>query len=100
MYIGWNGIITAGAVVSALLLILGIFTKVHRWLLKQDKQGEDIAELKKHHDEDIKSLKEETRLICEGLSACLDGLIQQGCNHSVPAAKEKLDDYLNKLAHE
>lgn len=100
MYIGWDTIITAGAVISALALVIGILAKGYKWLLKQNKQSEDIAELKKHHDEDIKSLKEETRLICFGLSACLDGLIQQGCNHTVPDAKQMLDEYLNKLAHE
>lgn len=100
MYVDWNTIVFAGAVLSALALIIGIFAKAHKWLLKQNKQSEDIAELKKHHDQDIKGIKEETRLICFGLSACLDGLIQQGCNHTVPEAKQMLDEYLNKLAHE
>ena len=100
MYISWQTIITAGAVVSAAGLLLGILIKVIEWWLEQKKQRVDIDALKKHHEDDIKSLKEETRLICEGLSACLDGLIQQGCNSSVPKAKKKLDEYLNKQAHE
>lgn len=100
MYISWQTIITAGAVVSAAGLLLGILIKVIEWWLEQKKQRVDIDALKKHHEDDIKSLKEETRLICEGLSACLDGLIQQGCNHTVPKAKAKLDEYLNQQAHE
>lgn len=100
MYISWQTIITAGAVVSALLLMLGILAKVYKWYLKQNRQDEKIIELEEHHNEDIRQLKKEFRLVCEALSACLDGLIQQGCNHTVPKAKQKLDEYLNQQAHE
>ena len=100
MYISWQTIITAGAVVSALLLMLGILAKVYKWYLKQNRQDEKIIDLEEHHNEDIRQLKKEFRLVCEALSACLDGLIQQGCNHTVPKAKQKLDEYLNQQAHE
>ena len=43
--------------------------------------------------------EEENCLLCYGLAACLDGLIQLGANHDVPIAKDKLDKYLNKKAH-
>ena len=100
MYIEWQTIITAGAVVSALLLMLGILAKVYKWYLKLNRQDEKIVELEEHHNEDIRQLKTEFRLVCEALSACLDGLIQQGCNHAVPKAKQKLDEYLNQQAHD
>ena len=100
MYIDWQTIITAGAVVSALLLMLGILAKVYKWYLKQNKQGEEIENLKKLHEEDVHGIKEENCLICFALSACLDGLQQLGANHTVPVAKEKLDKYLNQQAHE
>jgi predicted histidine transporter YuiF (NhaC family) len=100
MYISWETIITAGAVVSALALILGLLAKAHKRYLKQDEHGNEIAELKKHHEEDVHRIKEENYLICFALSACLDGLMQQGCNHTVPKAKAKLDEYLNQQAHE
>ena len=100
MYISWQTIITAGAVVSALALLLGILFKGHKWFLKQENQEEEIAEMKKHHEDDVHRLKEENYLICYALSACLDGLMQQGCNHTVPQAKAKLDEYLNQQAHE
>lgn len=100
MYITWQTIITAGAVVSALALLLGILFKGHKWFLKQENQEEEIAEMKKHHEDDVHRLKEENYLICYALSACLDGLMQQGCNHTVPQAKAKLDEYLNQQAHE
>lgn len=100
MYIEWQTFITAGAVLSALGLMLGIILKVHKWYLKQESQDNHISDLKKHHEEDVHRLKEENCLVCFALSACLDGLQQLGANHTVPIAKEKLDKYLNQQAHE
>ena len=81
-------IITGASLITALGVILGLVFKVHKWYLRQEKQ-----------DEEIKQIKEEDTLICYALSACLDGLQQLGANHTVPDAKEKLDKYLNKQAH-
>lgn len=100
MYIDGNTFITAGAVLSALGLLLGLFTKAHKWFIRQDNQDREIAALRKHHEEDVQRIKEENRLMCYALSACLDGLQQLGCNHTVPNAKQKLDKYLNQQAHQ
>ena len=100
MYIEWQTFITIGGVVSAIGLLLGIILKIHKWYLKQDEQTAQIEALKKHHEDDVKRLKEENCLICYALSACLDGLQQLGANHTVPLAKDKLDKYLNQQAHE
>ena len=81
-------IITVASLITALGVILGLILKVHKWYLKQKKL-----------EEEIKQIKEEDTLICEALSACLDGLQQLGCNHTVPKAKDKLDEYLNQQAH-
>ena len=81
-------IITAASLITALGVILGVVFKVHKWYLKQ-----------KQLEEEIKQIKEEDTLICYALSACLDGLQQLGCNHTVPDAKEKLDKFLNQQAH-
>lgn len=81
-------VIAAGAVITALIAIFGVIFAAYRWYLKQGRQDEDIA-----------NIKEENTLICFALSACLDGLMQLGANHSVPVAKDKLDKHLNKNAH-
>ena len=81
-------IITVASVITALGVILGLMLKIHKWYLKQEKQ-----------DEEIKQIKEEDTLICYALSACLDGLMQLGANHTVPDAKDKLDKFLNQQAH-
>lgn len=81
-------IITGASLMTALGVILGVIFKVHKWYLKQ-----------KQLEKEIKQIKEEDTLICYALSACLDGLQQLGCNHTVPDAKDKLDKYLNQQAH-
>lgn len=83
-----QSIITAGAVVAAIIALVGYLRKAFGWFDMQKKQ-----------DTDIREIKEEQAVICFALSACLDGLMQLGANHSVPIAKEKLDKHLNKEAH-
>ena len=75
--------------ITALLVIGGAIIGIVKWYLKQEKQ-----------DKDITRIKEEDTLIVFALSACLDGLQQLGANHTVPIAKDKLDKYINKKAHE
>jgi predicted histidine transporter YuiF (NhaC family) len=99
MVITWQTIITAGAVLGAVGVIFGLIFKAYGWYMKQQTQDTAIAELKKHHEEDMKQVREENRLICYALSACLDGLMQLGANHTVPDAKTALDKYLNQQAH-
>lgn len=88
MYVDIETIIKIASLITALGILIGVFGKVHKWYLKQEKQ-----------DAEIKRLKEENCLLCYGMSACLDGLMQLGANHTVPKAKDKLDKYLNKEAH-
>lgn len=81
-------ITTAAAVIGALTAVFGVIFAVYRWYLKQEKQDRDIAQM-----------KEENTLIVFAMSACLDGLLQLGANHTVPIAKDKLDKYINQQAH-
>ena len=78
----------AAEILSALILIGGIVFACYRWYLQQNKQNEDIHQL-----------KEENALICFALQACLDGLEQLGANHTVPEARHKLEKHLNQSAH-
>lgn len=96
----WQGIITAFAVVGAVVGIVTYFSKVVRWVDKQNEQDEEIKKLKQHHEDDISSLKEEQALLIDGILACLKGLNERGCNGPVTKAIERYEDYLNKKAHE
>ena len=81
-------IITAGSVVTSLLAVVTLLFKAHSWFENQNKQ-----------DKEIRMIKDEQRVICTGVLACLDGLEQLGCNHSVPKAKENLEKHINRVAH-
>lgn len=92
-------IITAGAVVTACLTVFGVGRSFAKYLCSVKDRARTRAEHSTAQDKDIARLKEENQLICYGLSAALDGLEQLGANHSVPIAKNKLQNYLNEQAH-
>ncbi len=89
MYIDSNTIITASAVLAAVMAILGAVFAVYRWYLRQNRQ-----------DEDIKDIKSELCMHAYVLLAVLDGLKQQGCNGRVTEAQDKLSKHINKQAHD
>lgn len=95
----WQTIITAAAVVGALGALATFVAKLVRWVDRQKKQDEDIKGLKKHHEEDMESIKEEQTLLVYGILACLKGLSEQGCNGPVTEAINKLEKHLNQKAH-
>ena len=97
--ITWQTVITAAAVVGAVVALVTYFSKVVRWVDKQAKQDEAIKKLKQHHEEDIAAIKEEQPLLVYGVLACLKGLSEQGCNGPVTEAINKYEKYLNQKAH-
>lgn len=97
--ISWQSIITAGAVVGAIVAMVTYFTKVVRWVDKQDKQDNEIKEIRQHHEDDMASIKEEQTLLVYGVLACLKGLSEQGCNGPVTEAINKFEKHLNEKAH-
>ena len=95
----WQTIITAFAVVGAVIGLVAYFSKAVRWVDKQNKQDSEIVALKKHHDEDIGEIKTEQTLLVYGILACLKGLKEQGCNGPVTEAINEIEKHLNKKAH-
>lgn len=95
----WQSLITAAAIVGAVVALVSYFSKVVRWVDKQSKQDEDIKNLRKHHEEDMASIKEEQTLLVYGVLACLKGLSEQGCNGPVTDTIDKIEKYLNQKAH-
>lgn len=81
-------IITVASVITALGVILGLFITIHKWVLKQNKQ-----------DDDISSIKEEQSILTKGVLACLKGLKEQGCDGPVTTAITEIEDHMNKQAH-
>ena len=81
-------IIIIASVITALGTIIACFTTIHKWILRQNKQ-----------DEDIKSIKEEQKVLTTGVLACLKGLKEQGCDGPVTEAIYSIENHLNKEAH-
>ena len=81
-------IVIIASVITALGTIIGCFTTIHKWVLRQNKQ-----------DEDIKSIKEEQKILTTGVLACLKGLKEQGCDGPVTIAITEIENHLNKEAH-
>ena len=81
-------IIIIASVITALGTIIACFTTIHKWVLRQNKQ-----------DEDIKSIKEEQKVLTTGVLACLKGLKEQGCDGPVTEAIASIENHLNKEAH-
>lgn len=96
----WQSVITAAAIVGAVVALVSHFSKVVRWVDKQTKQDEDIKALRKHHEDDMKIIKEEQEIIVHGVLACLKGLREQGCNGPVKEGIAEIEDYLNHKAHQ
>ena len=96
----WQTIITAGAVVAALVALGTYVFKVVRWFDKQKKQDNDIKEIRQHHEDDMKTIRKEQTLLVYGVLACLKGLKEQGCNGPVTEAINKIEKHLNEKAHQ
>lgn len=106
----WQSIITAGAVITALLAIIALFAKVVRFIDRQKAQDEEIRtnreerereleEIRNIHAQDMHGVKDEQTLIVWGVLACLKGLKEQGCNGPVTEAIDKIEKHLNINAH-
>lgn len=120
-YVDAQTIITAGAVVSALVLLGTWLFKLYDKFKKVDENTKEItrvekdakereSELEKRLDDKIEALKtmhqndqggiqEELTLLVYSVLACLKGLQEQGCDGPVSAAVEKLEKHLNQKAH-
>ncbi len=105
-----NDIIVIGSVVTALLAIGAVIVGVIKWVLAQNKQSVDIADLKAKHEadmaemmkkesEDIQAIKDELCVLSYAMLASLDGLKQLHCNGEVTKAHDRLEKHLNQTAH-
>ena len=99
MTINAQTIITAGAVIAAIIAIMKYYNKVYDLVKHQQEQDKEIADIKKGMKEDMESIKKEQTLMTYGILACLKGLKEQGCDGPVTEAIDKFDKYLNQAAH-
>lgn len=111
MFITWQTIITAGAVIGALSAIIALFVKLVRFIDRQREQDAELKKLREKHDSEmsdfkkeesaqVAAIKQEQTLLTYGILACLKGLKEQGCNGPVTEAIDKIEKHLNQKAHE
>ena len=82
-------IITAAAVLAAIIAIFKYYNKVY-----------DLVKHQKEQDDDIKTIKKEQTLIIYGVLACLKGMHEQGANGPVTEAIDKIEKHINLAAHD
>ena len=87
--VSWQTLITAAAVLTAVITLVGRYNKLYDWIKKQDEQ-----------DNEIKEMKKEQEILTFGILACLKGLKEQGCNGPVTETATELEEYINAKAHD
>lgn len=92
-------IISAAALLTAVTAIFVFAKKGFKWFSRPEELSTKIEALREKHENDMAESNEERQLMCYALAACLDGLQQLGCNHTVTDAKNKMDKHLNEKAH-
>lgn len=81
-------IITAAAVLTAAITLIGRYNKLYDFVKRQQEQ-----------DKLIKDIQDEQSILTYGVLACLKGLKEQGCNGPVSEAINKIEKHLNEKAH-
>lgn len=94
-----NEIILIGSVLGALTAIFGTIAAILKYRDKRKEQERIQKEKNDKQDTAIEEIKNEQTLLCYAITACLDGLHQQGCNGEVTKALNKMSKYLNLQAH-
>lgn len=84
----WQSIITAGAVVAAIVALFKYYNRGYDFVKRQNEQ-----------DKIIKDIQEEQTLLTYGVLACLKGLHEQGVDGPVSEAINKIEKHINLKAH-
>ena len=93
-------IIKISALMGAIATVGGGVCALVMWVQRPKKNKESIAELRKTHEDDMKTIKDELCVMSYAMLASLDGLKQLHCNGEVTKAHEALEKHLNKRAHD
>ena len=88
MYIDIEAINAAAKLIGSLGVIAGVLIGLYKFVERDKRQSKLIK--------DIQSVQ---TLLCYGIRASLQGLVEQGCDGPVHDALDKLDKHLNKKAH-
>ena len=82
-------IITAAAVIAAIIAIFKYYNKIY-----------DLVKHQQDQDKNIETIKKEQTLVVYGVLACLKGMHEQGANGPVSEAIDKIEKHINLAAHD
>lgn len=88
MYIDIETINSLAKLIGSIGIIGGVLIAFYKFV-ERDKRQSKL----------IQSIQDEQTLLCYGIRACLQGLVEQGCDGPVHDALDKLDKHLNQKAH-
>ena len=88
MYIDIETINAVAKLTGSMAVIGGVLIALYKFVERDKKQSKLI-----------KDIQAEQTLLCYGIKACLQGLVEQGCDGPVHDALDKLDKHLNQKAH-
>ena len=88
MYIDIEAINSIAKLIGSVGVIAGVLIGLYKFIERDRRQSKLI-----------KDIQAEQTLLCYGIRACLQGLVEQGCDGPVHDALDKLDKHLNKAAH-
>lgn len=103
--ISWQTLISFAAVLGAGAVVWNYITRVVHKLEYDREQDEritrleeahtrDIADLRRHHDEDMAATRKEMAIICRGILASL-----KDDEKAKQSSIKEMEDYLNSSAH-
>lgn len=95
MTISASMVIAFGGVLAVVITLFKMVFAVYDFIKHNKEQDEKIERIEAKQER----ILQENGLIIDGLHACLDGLTQLNCNHTVPETKAKLYKYINEQAH-
>ena len=93
-------IIKLAEILGACSVILGAIIGVYKLYHNSIDVMDALEKRVKCLEDENRHIKKEDTLVIYALSACLDGLHQQGCNGKVSEAIEKINKYINNAAHD
>ncbi len=88
MLVTWQTVITAAAVVAAVMALFRSYNK-----------GYDFVKHQAEQDKVIKDIQEEQQVLVTGMLACLKGISQLGANGPVTEAIASLEQHMIKKTH-
>lgn len=91
------------AIFAALVLLGNAYEKYENIFGKKKKKlTHDVKELQyccKEYATDITNQKQESKILCKGILACLRGLEEQGCNGPVHEGIAEMEQHLLDSSH-